>query len=147
MLTVDTRERKWSHIKKAFDDAGVQYQIHKLDFGDYRNEDRPWLVVDRKQNLNEVATNLCSKDSSRFWNELRGAYKEGIKIVILCEHGGQIHSVRDVAGWKNKYSAYMSGAQLMSRMFDTSFAYGVEWQFCRKSETARRILEILEHGR
>jgi hypothetical protein len=31
-------------------------------------------------------------------------------------------------------------------MFEMSIAYGVEWQFCRKNETAKKILEILEYG-
>lgn len=147
MLRVDTREKKWSHIQRQFDAAGVQYEIKKLDFGDYRNEAEPGTVIDRKQNLIEVATNLCSKDSSRFWRELRGAHKAGIKIIILCEHGGKVQSVRDVASWKNPYSSYMSGSRLMSAMFETAMAYGVDWQFCRKNETAKKILEILNHER
>ena len=37
MIIVDTRERKWDHIKKYFDEHGVEYVVQKLDEGDYFN--------------------------------------------------------------------------------------------------------------
>lgn len=142
MITCDTREKKWDHIRFFFDRMGIEYEVKKLDFADYSNPARPGIVVDRKQNLNEVATNLCSKDSSRFWREIRGAHKAGIKVVILVEHGPEIKAIRDVAAWKNQYGS-MHGNRLMQEMFRTSMAYGVEWRFCSKAETAVRIMEIL----
>ena len=142
MIIVDSREKKWEHIRKAFDRGGVEYRVRKLDYGDYLDEDRPGLVIDRKQNLDEVAANLCTQDSRRFWREIRNAKLHGTKVVILVEHGPSIRSANDVRAWVSKYHR-ISGFRLVQEMFNCSVAYGVEWQFCSKNETAGRILEIL----
>ena len=147
MITIDTRERKFDHIRSYFDRNRIPYKIEKLDYGDYWNDAAPKVVVDRKQNLGEVATNLCSPDSSRFWREIRGAHRAGLKMIILVEHGKGIQSIRDVASWKNPYSDYMSGNRLVTQMFDTAMAYGVEWRFCEKRQTGRKILEIIGYGK
>jgi hypothetical protein len=60
----------------------------------------------------------------------------------LCEHGGKIKSIQDVAQWHDKYSG-VSGRHLMDEIYRTHIAYGVEFLFCDKRCTARRILEIL----
>ena len=147
MITIDTREKRYGHIASYFNRNKVPYEVHKLDFGDYAIETAPQLVIDRKRNLEEVATNLCSADSSRFWREIRGAHRLGIKVIILVEHGDPIKSVKDVSAWKNPYSAYMSGDRIVEQMMKTSLAYGVEWRFCNKRETGRKILEILGYGK
>lgn len=147
MITIDSREKRYGHIASYFNRNKVPYEVRKLDFGDYYNEDAPQLVIDRKRNLEEVATNLCSADSSRFWRELRGAHRLGIRIVILVEHGDPIRGIRDVANWENPYSKVMSGNRLVEQMYKTSLAYGVEWRFCNKSQTGREILRILGYGK
>ena len=65
MLIVDSRE-KWTqgngdnHIRRAFDKAGIDYVVRKLDEGDYMMEGGT-VTVDRKQNLDELSTNLLNK--------------------------------------------------------------------------------------
>jgi thioredoxin reductase len=103
-------------------------------------------VIDRKRNLDEVAGNLKTKDSGRFWREIRRARAEHIKLIILVEHGGQIHNIRDVANWSSKYS-WITGRQVMEEMYRTHMAYGVEWLFCDKRSTGRKIVELLTEGR
>lgn len=142
MIIVDTRERKWDHVRAWFERFEVKYTIQKLDYGDYMVPGGP-VSVDRKQNLDELAANLCTNDSRRFWNELRNAKKNGIRIVILCEHGGSIRQVQDVLGWRSHYSK-ITGQQLYRAMFQAAAAYGIEFRFCDKRSTARRIVEILE---
>ncbi len=142
-ICVDTREQKWSHIKAYFDKHGIEYIPKKLDEGDYQIEGQPKITVDRKQNLSELSRNLTNKaDHSRFWKEVRRAREKGIKLYILCEHGGKIKSIQDVAQWHDKYSG-VSGRHLMDEIYRTHIAYGVEFLFCDKRCTARRILEIL----
>ena len=142
MIIVDTRERKWDHVRTYFERRGIPYQVRKLDFGDYMVPGGS-VSVDRKQNLDELAANLCTSDRKRFWNEIRNAKKHGIRLVILCEHGGSIHKVMDVLGWKSAYSK-ITGQQIYRAMFQVAAAYGVEFQFCDKRSTGRRIIEILE---
>lgn len=147
-VIVDTREKPQAIqlILSEFTRQGVEYSLQKLDTGDYFNPDNPNIVVDRKQSLNEVISNLGNR-KSRFYRECQRADKDRIRLIVLVEHGGQIKSLADVEKWKNpnygKTKLYMSGRELMERMHRVSVMYGVEWQFCNKDETGKRIIEIL----
>lgn len=152
VLIVDSREH-WTHpnstdthISDYLARHGIQYVVRKLDVGDYMLDGQPGIVVDRKQSLGEVATNMMNRsDSARFWREVRRAHADGIRLVVLVEHGGQIKSINDVPKWKSKYSP-VTGRRLVDEMIRCEMAYGVEWRFCDKRSTARRILEILGYG-
>jgi hypothetical protein len=114
-----------------------------MDVADYQIEGQDGIVIDRKKNLDEMARNLMNRaDHSRFWKEVRRAKEKGIKMVILCEHGGQIKTIPDVAEWHSKYST-VSGRALMDEIYRVHIAYGVEFLFCDKRSTGRRIIEIL----
>lgn len=140
----DTREKKNEHIKAYFDKYGIEYEIRKLDVGDYQIEGKPQISVDRKRSLGELSHNLMNpKDHSRFWKEVRRAREQKIKLFVLVEHGGQIKSIEDVAKWTDKYSG-VSGRTLMNEIYRVHIAYGVEFLFCDKRNTARKIIEILE---
>lgn len=158
VIQVDSREK--SHIIQrildGFDRRGVQHYTSKLYKGDYMNLDNPRLVVDRKQNLAEVAYNFTDARKttkgygSRFENEMAEAQKMGIKIVFLVEHGGQIRSIDDVPKWVNprlrESPLAMSGERIYRKMLAFQNYYGVEFQFCDKAQTADRIIEILQGG-
>ena len=143
MYRADSRERKNFHILDYFKCHNIEYEIKKLDTADYWNSENPNALVDRKRNLNEVAQNLCSQDSSRFWSELRRAYSDKKKLIILVEHGPNIKSLQDVSSWKSKYST-ITGSRLQSEMYRIAIAYGVQWEFCSKKSTGKRIAELLE---
>ena len=146
MLLVDSRE-KWTqdgsrdrHLKTWLEKNGVPYTVKKLDVGDYML-DGGTVAVDRKQDLSELATNLMNRsDSARFWREIRRAHETGLRLVVLCEHGGQIHTINDVPKWRSKYSP-VTGRRLVDEMIRCEMAYGVTWLFCDKRSTARRIME------
>ena len=140
----DTREKRNEHIKAYFDKHGIEYEIRKLDVGDYQIDGKPQISVDRKRNLQELSHNLMNpKDHSRFWKEVRRAREQKIKLFVLIEHGGQIKTIEDVAKWTDKYSG-VSGRALANEIYRVHIAYGVEFLFCDKRSTARRIIEILE---
>jgi ERCC4-type nuclease len=142
-IICDSREKKNEHIKKYFDKNNIDYIVQKMDVADYQILENDKLVIDRKQSLDELAKNLMNKkDHSRFWKEVRRAKEKGIKMVILCEHGGQIKTIPDVAEWHSKYST-VSGRALMNEIYRVHIAYGVEFLFCDKRSTGRRIIEIL----
>lgn len=142
-IIVDTREKKNSHILKYFVVHDVDYEERKLDVADYQIEGKTDIAVDRKQNLDELARNLMNRaDHSRFWKEVRRAKEQGIRMIILCEHGGHIKSIPDVAGWHSKYSP-VSGRVLMEEIYRVHISYGVDFIFCSKRSTGKRILELL----
>ena len=140
----DTRERKNEHIKAYFEKHCIEYEIRKLDVGDYQIEGKPQISVDRKRSLGELSHNLMNpKDHSRFWKEVRRASEQKIKLFVLVEHGGQIKSIEDVAKWTDKYSG-VNGRSLANEIYRVHIAYNVQFLFCDKRSTARRIIEILE---
>lgn len=142
-IIVDTREKKHSHILKHFALNDIEYEERKLDVADYQIEGKGNIAVDRKQNLDELARNLMNRaDHSRFWKEVRRAKEQNIKMIILCEHGGKIKSIKDVAEWRSKYSP-VTGRALMDEIYRVHIAYGVEFIFCDKRCTAKKILELL----
>ena len=139
----DTREKRNEHIKDYFDKNGIEYEIRKLDVGDYQIEGKPQISVDRKRNLQELSKNLMNpKDHSRFWKEVRRAREQKIKLFVLIEHGGQIKCIKDVAKWTDKYSG-VSGRALTNEIYRVHISYGVEFVFCSKRNTPQRIIEIL----
>ena len=146
MIICDSREQKNQHILDYFDKHGIEHKTEAMETGDYMLEGKSAILIDRKRNLNEVCMNLCSKDNSRFWREIRRSHKDKAKFIILVEHGGKIKSIPDVADWNSKYSK-VRGRQLMDKMFQVTIAYNVDWQFCDKRSTGRRIIEILGGGR
>lgn len=142
MILVDSREKKWGHIRQYFRNHGIAYRVEKLDIADYALEDCESLVIDRKQNLDELCNNLCTNDSGRFWREIRRARESQVKMIVLIEHGGKIKSIKDVASWKSKFSR-VTGQRLAEEIYRMHIAYGVEFLFCDKRSTGRRIIELL----
>jgi len=149
---IDTREkaRAIKKIIETFDRRGVTHISTKLYVGDYQRLDNPMIVVDRKQNLLEVAQNVC-QDHKRFKDELLRAQAAGIHLVFLVEHGGQIHSLEDVRGWINPRlrtsPMAMSGERLYKILTTMSKTYDCEFRFCSKAQTGDRIIEILNERR
>lgn len=151
VLLVDSRE-KWTqggsrdaHIREYLDRHEIPYLVQKLDVGDYALPGGR-VVVDRKQNLDEVGKNLLNPaDSARFLREVRRAYAQGLALVVLIEHGSYIRTMDDVKNWRSKFTG-VSGYLLARQMRKLTLAYKVRWEFCHKRSTAKRIIEILtEH--
>jgi len=147
-IFIDTREKARAIVKivAEFDKQGVKHAPNKLFVGDYMNLDNPRLIIDRKQNLNEICSNVC-QDHARFTRELKRANQFGIKLIILCEHGKDIKTLADVESWVNprlKASPMaVSGQRLFKILTTMSKTYDVEFLFCSKPQTGKRIIELL----
>lgn len=151
VVQIDSREKSHAiqKILAEFDRQGVEYFVSKLPTADYMSLDNPKLLIDRKQSLLELTQNVC-QDHKRFAAELERAKRYGQHIVILCEHGHGINCLQDVISWVNprlKQSPMaVSGERLfriLSAMQNNHDKYDVEFQFCDKAETGKRIVEIL----
>lgn len=144
-IICDSREKKNEHIKKYFDKNNIDYIVQKMDVADYQILENDKLVIDRKQNLDELAKNLMNKkDHSRFWKEVRRAKNNGIKLIVLCEHGKDITNIESVSKWNSKYSG-VTGRALLEEIYRVHIAYGVEFIFCTKRQVAKKIVELLKN--
>ena len=150
MLLCDTRERWTQHKRPPADSIGdwflrhgVNYHVQKLDVGDYMIEGGS-VTVDTKQDLEELSRNLMNKaDRARFMKEVRRARDRGLHLVVLCRHGDDIQSIPDVAKWHSDFTC-VSGRALMDEIYRVHIAYGVDFLFCDKESSAKKILEILK---
>lgn len=162
-IQIDSREkaRAIRKIIKTFDEQGIKHFSSKLLIGDYMSLDNPRLIIDRKQNLQELCGNVCQQHE-RFKRELLKAMDAGIQLVILVEHGADIKSLEDVYFWKNprkhevrwrivngtreKYvvsAKAVDGNQLYKSLCTIRDRYHVRFEFCEKKDTGTRIAEIL----
>lgn len=163
-IQIDSREkaRAIRKIIKTFDEEGVKHFSSKLLVGDYMSLDNPRLIIDRKQNLQELCGNVCQQHE-RFKKELIRARDAGIQLIILVEHGPDIKSVEDVYFWKNprkhevrwkwengkrvKYivsAKAVDGEQLYKSLRTIRERYGARFEFCEKKDTGKRIIELLK---
>lgn len=161
-IQIDSREkaRAITKIMETFDSLGVHHFVSKLYVGDYMNYDNPRLVIDRKQNLSELCSNVCQQHE-RFRNEIVRAGEHGIKIIFLVEHGKDVRTLEDVIWWDNPRSVKriqdagrwttiqtkaMQGDTLYKILCTMRRKYGCEFLFCDKKDTGRRIVELLGGG-
>ena len=148
MILIDTREKtdKIKHITGYFDKHGIPHDRTKLYIGDYQRADNPLLLIDRKQNLMEIATNIVN-DHGRFKRELDRLSAIGAKMYILVEE--KLDSIEDVAQWKSPVKkdgtpyVRMSGATLYKYMKSWQYKHNIKFVFCDKKYTANVILKLL----
>lgn len=161
IIQIDSREktRAITKIVEEFDRHGIRHPVSKLMVGDYMNYDNPRLIVDRKQNLTELCSNVC-QDHERFRRELLLAKENEIQLVILVEHGKGIKCLSDVIWWENPRrwkrrknpdtgrweeteTKAMQGETLYKILCTQERKYGVKFLFCEKEETGKEIIRIL----
>ena len=120
------------------------------------------ISVDRKQNVQECVSNICGKSHERFQNELIKAQQCGCKMYILVEED-DMTEVRDVFFWINPRAKMYyinrargrkvaskpptSGKTIAKAMMTIEKKYGCTFVFCKPSEAADRIVELLKGER
>jgi len=161
---VDSREQKWDHVREYLDCNGVLWLRSKLPVGDYARMDNLTTVIDRKQNLNEVESNLIHQHE-RFRRECELAASHGIHLIVLVEED-KIHDLDQVAIWENPRRRHwekldrehsrginlhkkisgkppVNGVTLWKMMQTMADKYGIEWRFCPHNQTGATICAIL----
>lgn len=122
----------------------------KLFVGDVSLLNDQSVSIDLKRNLAEVAVNV-GQDHARFKRELERAQEYGIRLIFLVEHGGSIKTLEDVHNWANPrlkdHPLALTGLRLYKIMLALQNKYGIEWHFCDKRCTGKRIIELLTEGR
>ena len=150
-LIIDSREKPKAigRILGQFDEAGIRYETSKLLFGDYMDYSRPHIVIDRKQNIAELAKN-CTREHERFRAELERAKAAGAQLVILVEQnryksGDEWISVNDYTDlmlWSSPHTT-IRGEKVFRVLASWVNKYNLSVQFCDKRQTGKKILQII----
>lgn len=125
------------------------------------------VAVDTKKDLQEIISNICGAQHDRFRDECLLAQNNGIKMYVLIEDDGgycdkkqtiynkPVTCIEDLFSWKNprlfiwqkgkqKYPSATKGQTLAKAMLSMELKYGVKFEFCKKSESGKRVIELLE---
>lgn len=151
LLLIDTREKPKAiqGIIKTVDEAKIPHESTKLLFGDYMDYNRPSIVIDRKQNIAELAKN-CTWEHDRFRAELERAKAANARLIILVEQNRykdrdkwiHVESIEDIMLWTNPHTT-IRGEKVFRILRAWMSKYDIDVQFCDKRQTGRRILEII----
>ena len=150
-VIVDSREKPTAleRTLQYFSDHGIEYEVSKLLFGDYMDWNRPGVVVDRKQNIAELAKN-CTVEHERFRREMDKARKAGATLVVLVEQNRykdrgewvEVDSIEDLLRWSSPHTM-VRGEQVYRVLASWTAKYPLRVVFCDKRSTGRKIVEIL----
>ena len=154
-LLIDSREKPKAirSIVKYFDSIGLVHETSKLFIGDYQDFNRPQIIVDRKQNIAELAKN-CTADHERFRRELERAQKANTTLVVLVEQNRykdrdrwiHVESVEDLMLWESPHTT-IRGEKVYRVLRSWMAKYPLRVEFCDKRNTGRRIYEIIYEGK
>ena len=150
-LLIDSREKPKAirSIVKYFDSIGLVHETSKLFIGDYQDFNRPQIIVDRKQNIAELAKN-CTADHERFRRELERAQKANTTLVVLVEQNRykdrdrwiHIETIEDLMLWESPHTT-IRGEKVYRVLRSWMAKYPLRVEFCDKRNTGRRIYEII----
>ena len=150
-LLIDTREKPQAieTILNQFDEAGINYERTKLLFGDYMDWNRPHIVVDRKQNISELAKN-CTWEHERFKSEMERARMANSRLVILVEQNRykdrdrwiRVETIEDLMLWTSPHTT-IRGEKVYRVLRAWMSKYPIQVVFCDKRQTGKKILEII----
>lgn len=150
-VIVDSREKPKAigKILAYFDSNNINWEVSKLLFGDYMDFNRPSIVVDRKQNIAELAKN-CTVEHERFRREMDKARKANAVLVILVEQNRykdrgewvEVDSIEDLLRWSSPHTM-VRGEKVYRVLASWTAKYPLRVVFCDKRSTGRKIVEIL----
>jgi ribosome-associated protein len=149
VIQEDTRQKTDKHNLKHkwFESSGVKVVRSKLPFGDYAPV--PPVSIDTKENMDEIAGNICGKEHRRFINECKAARDAGCQLFILVENTVGIADVTQVHKWVNPRVIYsprcVQGPRLQKAMETISERYGTIFLFCTPEQSGEIITGILSN--
>lgn len=147
IIQMDTREKqgKKDHILKYLARHEIEVEKIKLDVGDYKIKGKDNVVIDLKQNILEIASNMFC-DKVRFEKECIGAKNKNILLIFLIE---EKFDKDKLLKWKaplninNKRFLNVHGWQIFNEMKRYIVLFGVKFRCCHKNSTGKTIVDIL----
>ena len=149
-VIVDTREQETKRARERYDSFGAPYERAVLDFGDYAanltlpagelhdvsNRIIPACVVERKQNLDELA--MCfTRSRDRFRREFERAQAAGARVYLLIENASLDMLIM------GQYRSRFQPKAFLASLVAWSIRYDMVPVFCEMGHSGRIIREIL----
>lgn len=143
IIICDTRERKNKFILKYFDEHNIDYIVSKLNYGDYMLYKNNNVVIDRKDNLTELAHNLCSTtEHDRIRKEIQRSKDDGCKDFIFLISENKIKSLEDIKNWSSPHTR-VRGETLLKIMTTMKQRYNVRFMIVPKKNMGATIINLL----
>lgn len=141
LIIVDTREKGHKKILEYFDEINQKYLISKLDAGDYMIFDNYETIIDRKDGLIEINSNL-TRDHDRLVREVDKAHELGCKDFIFLIAQNNIKTEDDIKKWRHKFTK-VPGHVLLKRMKTFGEHHNCRFVVVPRNEIGSKIIEIL----
>ena len=150
VIVEDSRNQigKHKNINAYLQSVGLRVIRSKLIVGDYVIANRQDTSIDTKKDMVEVSQDIF-RDHKRFRAECELAKDCEIRLVVLIEDN-TVSNYEELLQWvnpqPNRSALTPNGERCYKVMKAMEYSYGVEFQFCKKKDTGKRILEILTGG-
>ena len=151
VIVEDSRNQigKHKNINAYLESVGVRVLRSKMIVGDYTLPADQRICIDTKKDMVEVSQNIF-QDHKRFKAECQLAKDCGIHLVVLIEDN-TVANWDELLKWvspqPNRSALTPNGERCYKVMKAMEYSYGVEFQFCKKNDTGKRILQILTEGK
>ena len=151
VIVEDSRNQigKHKNINAYLQSVGLRVIRSKLIVGDYVIANRQDTSIDTKKDMIETSMDLF-RDHRRFRDECQLAKDCEIRLVVLIEDN-TVGSYDELLKWTNpqpnRSALTPNGERCFKVMKAMEYSYGVEFQFCKKKDTGKRILQILTEGK
>ena len=150
--------------KKSTYTEPIQYYVQEkgLKVGDYTiavqlpNKEvinfKDKIVIERKQDLNELCQNLFDSKSkneeglTRFERELKRAYEQGIKIHLVVEISDMHSKILSSRHFRYDRASKVSPVSFYAMLHSLASRYNVSVWYADKKDSARLIHDILFYG-
>lgn len=149
IILVDSREKLPSHITKAFDKYNINWEVRKLNSGDYSailpiNEElgimeeinlEDILCIERKMSSDELSQNI-SKNRDRFHREFE---RSKAKIILLIEED----TYEDIA--LEKYRSKLTAKQYLGALHGFTDEHDSPFIFISKKSSPLFIYNVFKY--
>ena len=151
VLFEDCRNQVGKHknIEAYCKQNGIEIIRHSLCVGDYQIANKGDIVVDTKQGVPELASNIF-QEHKRFRAECERALKCEIQLIVLTEESlpyGRLDLWKSPVGRDGRPKYSFNPVQLRKAMLTMQEKYQVKFRLCDGRSTGKVLIEYLEGKR
>lgn len=145
LIICDTREKGNKKILEYFDKVEQDYIISKLDAGDYMIYKNYHTIIDKKDGLLELSSNLChTTEHERIKREILRAKELGCDNFIFLIQDSKIKTLEDIKSWNSPHTK-VKGETLLKIMNTMRQKYKVRFIICSKAKMGETIIKLLSN--